>query len=140
MARDISEIINAENNMALILYNKPTPGNKKTRLSFHSPCTLQHGLQINGIVEKIMATADFDLIVPQDSHLCCGAAGTYSILQPQLSQQLLRNKIVALESDDLSQIVTANIGCLIHLRGVAAVPVKHWIEMLDEKLHHSINV
>ena len=140
MARDISEIINAENNMALILYNKPTPGNKKTRLSFHSPCTLQHGLQINGIVEKIMAAADFDLIVPQDSHLCCGAAGTYSILQPQLSQQLLRNKIVALESDDLSQIVTANIGCLIHLRGVAAVPVKHWIEMLDEKLHHSINV
>lgn len=63
-----------------------------------------------------MAAADFDLIVPQDSHLCCGAAGTYSILQPQLSQQLLRNKIVALESDDLSQIVTANIGCLIHLR------------------------
>ena len=109
---------------------------KRSKLAFHSPCTLQHGLQINGVVENILTTAGFDLIFVRDSHICCGSAGTYSILQPKLSKQLLRNKIKILESDKPDQIVTANIGCLAHLQSGTSLIIKHWIEVLDEKLHN----
>lgn len=138
LTKDISEILEVETKKLTPLLNNPIPSTKKSRLSFHSPCTLQHGLQILGTVEKILTTAGFDLTFVQDAHLCCGAAGTYSILQPQLSKQLLRNKIVELESSSPAQIVTANIGCLIHLQSGTQLTIKHWIEVLDEKLrsHH----
>ena len=138
LTKDISEILEVETKKLTPLLNNSMPSTKKSRLSFHSPCTLQHGLQILGTAEKILTTAGFDLTFVQDAHLCCGAAGTYSILQPQLSKQLLRNKIVELESSSPAQIVTANIGCLIHLQSGTQLTIKHWIEVLDEKLrsHH----
>lgn len=134
LTRDISEILYAELENIERLMNKQSTGTDKTKLSFHSPCTLQHGMQIRGVVEKILIAAGFDLTTVANTHLCCGSAGTYSILQPELSQQLLRNKVTALESGRPEQIVTANIGCLMHLQSGTAMPVRHWIELLNERL------
>ena len=134
LARDISEIVDAEFvNLQRLLDQQPSDL-KKATLSFHSPCTLQHGLQLVGKAEQILLAAGFKLTVVQNAHLCCGSAGTYSILQPKLSQQLLRNKVNALEAEQPDQIATANIGCLMHLQSGTSLPVTHWIELLDERL------
>jgi glycolate oxidase iron-sulfur subunit len=95
---------------------------------------LQHGLKITGKVESILTDFGFELVPVPDAHLCCGSAGTYSILQPELSQRLLGNKVAALESGAPSAILTANIGCQVHLQGATALPVRHWIEALDDSL------
>lgn len=134
LTKDISEVIEAETpNLTLLLDKLPQP-EKGARLAFHSPCTLQHGMRIRGVVEKILTTAGFQLTDVPDAHLCCGSAGTYSILQPELSQQLLKNKVAALQSGTPERIVTANIGCLMHIQSGAKLPVAHWIQILDEKL------
>ncbi len=106
----------------------------KPRVAFHSPCSLQHGLQIRGAVESILVSAGFELTPVEDSHLCCGSAGTYSILQPDLSQRLLKNKVDALEAGGPAIVATANIGCLTHIQGGTALQVRHWINLLDERL------
>ncbi len=134
LAKDISEIIHAELENIKLLLDKHNGNARKMKLSFHSPCTLQHGMKIRGVVEDILINIGFDLTSVPNSHLCCGSAGTYSILQPDLSQQLLKSKVLALESGKPEQIATANIGCLVHLQSGTAVPVKHWIELLDEYL------
>jgi glycolate oxidase iron-sulfur subunit len=105
-----------------------------TRLAFHSPCTLQHGMKIRGKVERLLDAIGFDLTPVMDAHLCCGSAGTYSILQPELANALKANKLRALEAGAPSQIATANIGCLTHLASGTRTPVRHWIELLDERL------
>ncbi|MEE9354286.1 MAG: heterodisulfide reductase-related iron-sulfur binding cluster, partial [Methylococcaceae bacterium] len=99
---------------------------------FHSPCTLQHGQKLDGVVESVLKHCGFELSHVTDAHLCCGSAGTYSILQADLSQQLLHNKLNALQKHRPELIVTANIGCQLHLQSQAAVPVRHWIELVDE--------
>lgn len=136
LTKDISEILEDEAEQLIPLFSNVESCTKRSKLAFHSPCTLQHGLQINGVVENILTTAGFNLTFVQNSHICCGSAGTYSILQPKLSKQLLRNKIKILESDKPDQIVTANIGCLAHLQSGTSLIIKHWIEVLDEKLHN----
>ncbi len=134
LSKDISEVVEAENRTLARLLNDLPVDAKKIRIAFHSPCTLQHGLQIRGVIEKILINAGFELTIVPDAHLCCGSAGTYSILQPELSQQLLKNKVMALESGDPIRIVTANIGCLMHVQNGTSLPVSHWIELLDQKL------
>jgi glycolate dehydrogenase iron-sulfur subunit len=134
VAKDISEILHAELENIEQLINKQATKPEKTKLSFHSPCTLQHGQQIRGMAEKILIAASFELTAVPNAHLCCGSAGTYSILQPELSQQLLKNKVTALESGKPEQIATANIGCLMHLQGGTELSVRHWVELLDERL------
>jgi glycolate oxidase iron-sulfur subunit len=96
-------------------------------------------MRIRGVAEKILVASGFELTYVPDAHLCCGSAGTYSILQPELSQQLLKNKVTALESGEPTRIATANIGCLMHVRSGTAMPVDHWIEILDEKLEETIS-
>ncbi len=134
MTKDLSEILLSEQEKLQQLLEtrkeKPDP----VRIAFHSPCTLQHGQQIRGAAEKILQTAGFKLTAVPDAHLCCGSAGTYSILQPALSQQLLKNKANALESDHPQHIATANIGCLMHLQNGTSLPVRHWVELIDEWL------
>lgn len=134
LAKDISEILHAELENIARLMNKQTANTDKPKLAFHSPCTLQHGMKIRGVVEKILVAAGFELTSVPNAHLCCGSAGTYSILQPELSQQLLKNKVITLESGKPDQIATANIGCLMHLQGGTASSVKHWIELIDQRL------
>jgi len=124
LTKDLSEILTAENLETLKVGDqKPT--------AFHCPCTLQHGQQLSGVVEEILFRAGVPLTATKDKHLCCGSAGTYSVLQSKTSQQLLDNKLDALMVDDPVQIVTANVGCQMHLESKAGVPVKHWIELLD---------
>jgi glycolate oxidase iron-sulfur subunit len=89
---------------------------------------------MKGLTERVLARSGFELTPVPDSHLCCGSAGTYSILQPVLSGQLKRNKLSALASGAPEEILTANIGCQAHLAAAAGLPVRHWIEALDERL------
>jgi glycolate oxidase iron-sulfur subunit len=107
---------------------------RRQPIAFHSPCTLQHGLRMQGTVETLLKDLGFELTSIPDPHICCGSAGTYSLLQPELSRQLRANKIAALESGKPSAILTANIGCQTHLQGATALSVRHWIEALDEAL------
>ena len=104
------------------------------RIAFHSPCTLQHGLRIRGQVEEILLAIGHSLLPVADTHLCCGSAGTYSVLQPVLAEQLKVNKLRALEASRPDVIVTANIGCLTHLESGTQTPVRHWIELLDTRM------
>jgi len=125
LSRDLGEILAAEDLSAL------APENLKQKIAFHSPCSLQHAQQLSGVVEKILIAAGFELTPVPDAHLCCGSAGTYAILQKDLSQQLLHNKLDALQSGAPVAIATANIGCLTHLQSQSRVPVRHWIEFVD---------
>jgi glycolate oxidase iron-sulfur subunit len=131
LARDVSEVVAAEREA---LARIPRAAGKAPVVAFHSPCTLQHGMRIQGVVESILGDAGFTLTPVPDAHLCCGSAGTYSLLQADLSQRLLANKVRALESGSPAVIATANIGCLSHIASGAKLPVVHWIELLDGRL------
>jgi glycolate oxidase iron-sulfur subunit len=122
MTRDIGEIL-ADADLS-------TLSCRRRRVAFQSPCTLQHGQQLNGVVEGVLDKLGFELTPVPDAHLCCGSAGTYSILQERLSQRLLTNKLKAITSGGPELIATANIGCLAHLKSRAEIPVIHWIELL----------
>ncbi len=125
LAKDISEVVLAE-----IKQLDPHIG-KQRKIAFHPPCTLQHGLKLTGVVEKILSYTGFDLLAVNDSHLCCGSAGTYSLFQPEISNQLRTNKLDALQHHTPEIIATANIGCQQHLKTKANVDVVHWIELLS---------
>ena len=129
MTRDLAEVVAAAG--GALAFAKPAAAE---RVAFHSPCSLQHGQQVRGAVEQVLASAGYELTPVPDAHLCCGSAGTYSILQPELSQRLRDNKLAALHSGGPARIATANIGCLTHLAGGTRTPVKHWIQLLDERL------
>ena len=144
LSKDISEILFVEKEKLEILFSGISPVTRhqppitasaaKPRVAFHSPCSLQHGLQIRGMIETLLTSAGFELTMVPDSHLCCGSAGTYSILQPELSQRLLKNKVNALESDKPAILATANIGCLTHIQSGTSLQVRHWVNILDERL------
>ncbi len=103
------------------------------RVAFHPPCTLQHGLKIRGQVEALLKTLGAELVPVRDAHLCCGSAGTYSILQTELSRELRSRKLAALHEGAPEVILSANIGCIAHLQGGTGTPVRHWIEWVDER-------
>ena len=105
---------------------------------FHPPCTLQHGQKIKGKVEGILTQLGFALSSPpEEAHLCCGSAGTYSVLQAHLSQELKTRKLLHLSNTQSSAILSANVGCISHLQSESTVPVMHWIEWLDQGLQKS---
>ncbi|WP_397475045.1 glycolate oxidase subunit GlcF [Pusillimonas sp.] len=124
---DIAQVLGAEPLQSVAL-----PGPEK--IAFHCPCTLQHAQKLGGSVEGILTRLGFELTPTPDAHLCCGSAGTYSVTEPGLAATLRRNKIDALESGGPDLIATANIGCQIHLAGVARKPVRHWVELVDARL------
>jgi glycolate oxidase iron-sulfur subunit len=130
MTRSIGEVLAAEGT-SLVAHPRVKS------MAFHSPCTLQHGQRLPGLVEGLLSRLGFALTAVEDAHLCCGSAGTYSILQPDLSERLLANKIKALEQGNPEVIATDNIGCLLHLRSATERPVKHWVEVLAEALDHA---
>ena len=108
-------------------------------LAWHAPCTLQHGQRLRGGVEANLAQLGFTLRpAAQEAHLCCGSAGTYSVLQPELSKKLRERKLGHLQGETAAErpaaILSANIGCITHLQAGTDVPVRHWIEVLDEAL------
>lgn len=122
--KDISEILVEENLSRLQI--KPA-----AKIAFHSPCTLQHAQKLDGLVESLLTKVGFELAPVNNAHLCCGSAGTYSILQPEISQQLKKNKLSELQQQQPDLIATANIGCLHHLASGTDTNVVHWIELLD---------
>ncbi|MFK7913092.1 MAG: glycolate oxidase subunit GlcF [Pseudomonadales bacterium] len=101
------------------------------QLAWQAPCSLQHGQQLNDLVEPLLTAAGYSLVPVADPHLCCGSAGTYSVLQPQLSQQLAADKVGKLMAAQPERIATANVGCQLHLDAAAPVPVQHWLELLQ---------
>ncbi|MDK9726357.1 MAG: glycolate oxidase subunit GlcF [Sterolibacteriaceae bacterium MAG5] len=135
LTKDISEIVAAEGGRLLPLLAERCADRPRTPLAFHSPCTLQHGQKIRGVVESLLTAAGFELTPVADSHLCCGSAGTYSVLQPELSTRLRDNKLAALGAGRPVGVASANIGCITHLQSGTELPVRHWIEYLDESLN-----
>jgi len=131
LTRDISELL-----PDLVPRLKPKLRRQGARkLAFHPPCTLQHGQQLRGGVEEHLGKLGFDVkLAAVESHLCCGSAGTYSVLQPELSQQLRDRKLGHLAPLAAEVIVSANIGCIQHLGAGTSTPVRHWVEVLDDAL------
>ena len=125
LTRDLSEILGRENLDAFAHIGQGT------RVAYQSSCTLQHGQKLGGTVEVILRRCGYELTPVVDSHLCCGAAGSYTLLQAKLSGQLLDNKLAALQEGKPELIASANVGCQMHLAGASDVPVKHWIELLE---------
>ncbi len=132
LTKDIAEIVLAEWREGPQHDVPPPP--QPLRIAFQSSCSLQHGEKLNGIVEKLLRRAGYRLMPVQYPFMCCGAAGTYSILQRELSVSLREQKLKTLLAGKPVAIATANIGCLAHLALAAPVPVHHWIEFLDERL------
>ncbi|WP_428827141.1 glycolate oxidase subunit GlcF [Azonexus sp. IMCC34842] len=132
LCRDPSEILVAER--TAVLARLAAVEGKRGKLAFHSPCTLQHGLKIRGTIEEFLGAAGYALTPVGDAHLCCGSAGTYAVLQPELSARLRHDKLAALNAGSPQAIATANIGCLTHLQAGSLLPVRHWIELIDEVL------
>lgn len=124
MTLDLSEVLLAEGLERLPRLSR------STRIAAHCPCSLQHAQKQPDAIEKIMRAIGVELTPTTEKHLCCGSAGTYSILQPELSQRLLLRKVAALTGGKPDAIVTGNVGCQLHLATKADVPVKHWIEVV----------
>jgi glycolate oxidase iron-sulfur subunit len=131
--KDISEVLIAERD-ALVRLPAPRPPLSAKKIAYHPPCTLQHGQKLSGGVEALLTDAGFELTQVAEKHLCCGSAGTYSILQPDIASQLKTRKLGHLQAGQPELIATANIGCLTHLQSGSAIPVRHWVELLDEAL------
>jgi len=134
LARDPAEVVLAEAESLKALLAANAGGRARQRIAFQSPCSLQHGQRIRGVVEGLLQAAGYELMPVADAHLCCGSAGTYSILQPELSGRLKANKLAALAAHGAERIASANIGCIEHLSGGTVVPIQHWIELIDEKI------
>ena len=131
LTRDLSELLPG---IAPLLQGKLTNVHKGV-VAFHPPCTLQHGQQLRGGVETHLRALGFDVRVAlNESHLCCGSAGTYSVLQPELSKQLRERKLGNLNALEPTVITSANIGCITHLQSGTATPVRHWVQVLDDAL------
>jgi glycolate oxidase iron-sulfur subunit len=129
LCRDLCEVLEP---LAAELKSAVKP--RAHKVAYHPPCTLQHGQQLRGKVETVLRAAGIEVSLCADSHLCCGSAGTYSVLQPELSTRLRNNKLAHLQAAGAETIVSANIGCLTHLQSGTETPVRHWIELIDEML------
>ena len=124
LTRDLCEVITPDDAATL-------PINGPKRIAYHAPCTLQHGQKLKGAVERLLTGAGLELVPVADPHMCCGSAGTYSILQARLSEELVERRVNALQESGPELIATANIGCQLHLQSKAKVPVVHWIELFE---------
>ena len=130
LARDLSEWLPE---LATALQGRVNP--PAGMLAFHPPCTLQHGQKLRGGVEAHLGALGFQVQVARtEAHLCCGSAGTYSVLQPELAYPLRDRKLGHLQALVPEAILSANIGCITHLQSGTATPVKHWVEVLDAAL------
>ena len=134
LTRDLSELL-PQLLPALKECLKPEAAQAAGTVAYHPPCTLQHGQQLKGGVETHMASLGFQIqVAASESHLCCGSAGTYSVLNPQISYQLRDRKLGHLNALQPRAILSANIGCITHLQSGSGVPVRHWVELVDEVL------
>ena len=131
MTRDLAELLPP---LIEPLKAKRKPGNERERVVFHPPCTLQHGQNIRGAVEGLLRSLGAEVVPFNESHLCCGSAGTYSVLQPELAYQLRDRKLAHLQRPQPAAILSANVGCITHLQSGTSTRVEHWIEWLDRRI------
>jgi glycolate oxidase iron-sulfur subunit len=132
LTKDLSELLPE---LVPTLKRKLRKQQEGTKLAYHPPCTLQHGQQLRGGLEAALTELGFEVsLAAAESHLCCGSAGTYSVLQPELSHALRDRKLGHLQATQAPTIVSANIGCIQHLQSGTTTPVRHWVEVLDEAL------
>ena len=132
LTRDLAEWLPREfaaagERLGEIVRSKPVQS-----VAFHPPCSLQHGQQVRGEVERFLVSLGVEVQSVSDAHLCCGSAGTYSVLQPALSKALRERKLASLEAGRPRMLLSANVGCIAHLQSGTATPVRHWIEWLDD--------
>jgi glycolate oxidase iron-sulfur subunit len=123
MAKDISEI--------LVTLGLPQGAAKGLRVVYHAACSLQHGQQIKSAPKDLLKRVGFEVVEPADSHLCCGSAGTYNLLQPEISAELKRRKVATLEAKAPDVIAAGNIGCMMQIGSGTGIPVVHTVELLD---------
>ena len=123
LAKDISEF--------LVQIGVPAGAPKGLRVAYHAACSLQHGQQVKTAPKDLLKAAGFEVVEPVDSHLCCGSAGTYNLLQPEISAELKRRKVETLEARKPQVIAAGNIGCMIQIGSGTGVPVVHTVELLD---------
>ena len=129
LTRDLSELLP---DLVPQLQGRVRP---REKLVFHPPCTLQHGQKLRGGVEQHLAALGFSVrVAANEAHLCCGSAGTYSVLNPEISYQLRDRKLGNLQAQASETIISANIGCITHLQSGTETPVRHWVEVLDRAL------
>lgn len=134
MARDVSELLPDFALEIEQLVREKGSGQLPEGITYHPPCTLQHGQKIRGAVELLLGRLGVSVKLCQDSHLCCGSAGTYSILQPEMSQELRDRKLANIMKTAPKEIVSGNVGCINHLQSGTDIPVRHWIELIDRMI------
>jgi glycolate oxidase iron-sulfur subunit len=123
IARDVSEVL-----------KELAPGGaapEPLRVAYHAACSLQHGQQIKGVPKTLLKAVGFEVVEPRDAHLCCGSAGTYNLMQPEISRQLKARKVETLEARRPDVVATGNIGCMMQIGGATDVPVVHTVELID---------
>lgn len=130
LTQDLAEFLPGMADQIAAMVDQPDAG----PVAFHPPCTLQHGQQVRGAVERLLTALGVSVAAIPDGHLCCGSAGTYSLTQPDLSYQLRDRKVTAITGTGATQVLSANIGCIGHLQSGTELPVRHWIEWLDEAM------
>ncbi len=123
LAMDVSEV--------LTKLGIPEGAPKGIKVAYHAACSLQHGQQIKTLPKDLLKRAGFSVVEPVDSHLCCGSAGTYNLLQPEISQQLKSRKVQTLEAKSPDIIAAGNIGCMMQIGSGTTVPIVHTVELLD---------
>lgn len=123
LAKDVSEV--------LVQLGLPAGAPKGLRVAYHAACSLQHGQQVKTAPKDLLKKAGFEVVEPADSHLCCGSAGTYNLLQPEISAQLKDRKVQTLEARKPDLIAAGNIGCMMQIGSGTGLPVVHTVELLD---------
>ena len=123
--RDVAEVL-----AGFDFRKNPVDGREVETVAWHPPCTLQHGQRLTGLVDRILTATGYRLVPVRDQHLCCGSAGSYSLLQPAMAAELKERKAAALTRHGPDVVATANIGCQTHLADAVGVPVVHWLELL----------
>jgi glycolate oxidase iron-sulfur subunit len=131
LTRDVAEILPALGEELKRRLGGPIDG----KVVFHAPCTLQHGMKVRGAVEALLASLGASVSLAGESHFCCGSAGTYSVLQPELATELRDRRLGHLQASAPDVILSANIGCITHLQSGTDTRVMHWIEWLDTRLN-----
>ncbi|MEC8290053.1 MAG: heterodisulfide reductase-related iron-sulfur binding cluster, partial [Pseudomonadota bacterium] len=124
LTRDVSEFVSEMD----VLPNSDRGG---LRVTYHSACSLQHGQEITATPQKLLATLGFNVSEPDEAHLCCGSAGTYNLMQPEIASQLRDRKVAHISRTLPDVIATGNIGCMIQIQDAVEVPVLHTVELLD---------
>jgi len=130
LIKDISELFSAQTLLQKCSHYKPS----QQAIAYHAPCTLTHAHRLSNELFQQLQSLGYQLLSPQNAHLCCGSAGTYSLLQPEISRQLRKNKLDALNATAPELIITANVGCEHHLNSASPTPVIHWIELIANDL------